>query len=383
MHSELYPTRRRHSPSSKDVAGQLFEIRSFLSKFMAVEQELELPNAEAFRAGKTAVAVRQLYDPKDLSERLAWAKRLAGDTKDVVIGHLKLAQSLGHMRRVAMIPDVGALDALERDFPHLADVVSQVRRRVALASMSTSPVLRLPPLLLGGPPGTGKTAFAQRLAGLLKAKILNIDMANIQTAFTITGLDVGYATGKAGLIWEALQGESMAPVVILDELDKAEKTSGERDVTAFLYGLLEPVTSGRFIDGAIGLAIDASRVIWIATCNDADAIHPAILSRFTQVDVDYPSPQQMPSVIRSIQEELLRDAEWKDGFSHDLDEAVVEALACLQPRQVWQALEDAYSSAALAGRRTLLPCDIPEAKRHAPSHRSIGFIHSFNAKAAS
>ena len=157
---------------------------------------------------------------------------------------------------------------------------------------------------------------------------------------------------------------------------KARQGVGDRDVTSFLYSLLEPLTATRFVDAAIGLAIDVSRVIWIATCNDDSQIHPAIRSRFKRVRVELPTRQQMPAVVRSIHAELLHGAEWRVGFEHDLDDEVLGALVSMSPRSVWQALEDAYATCALAGRRRLLRSDITTATHDMARTRPIGFIHN-------
>lgn len=60
------------------------------------------------------------------------------------------------------------------------------------------PVFRLPPLLLSGNPGCGKTALAKRIAALLAVPHAEIDMASVHTSFTVVGLDLGYATGARG-----------------------------------------------------------------------------------------------------------------------------------------------------------------------------------------
>jgi len=378
MFTELHSTRRRGAPALRDAAGQLIEIRRLLAKWECAASPLGYSFGDPPARDHGAEALRELYEPRELSARLDWAKRLAGDTKEIVISQLKQAHSLGPLRRVALRPDPADIDALEQNFPHLRSVVDQLRRRVALANRSTPQAFRLPPLLLSGPPGAGKTAFAGRLAAALKSRVINIDMASLETPFSIVGLDVGYATGRPGAVWEAMQHESMTPVIVLDELDKARQGVGDRDVTGFLYSLLEPLTATRFVDAAIGLAIDVSRVIWIATCNDASQIHPAIRSRFKLVAVDLPTRQQMPAVIRSIHAELLRGAEWRGGFEHDLDDDVLSELLSMPPRSVWHALEEAYATCALAGRRRLVPSDIPTVTRDTTRTRPIGFIHNDN-----
>ena len=167
----------------------------------------------------------------------------------------------------------------------------------------------------------------------------------------------------------------MSPVVILDELDKARSDGGD-DVAGFLYGLREPLTARRVTDAAIGLAIDASKISWIATCNDVGAIDAAILTRFTVMEVPQPTAREMPAVIDSIHRDLLSTADWAAWFEQPLSAEVVTALTALSPRSVMRAIEDAYASAASAGRRVVIPADVRNNRSQTHQRHPIGFIQS-------
>lgn len=379
MHAELHPGRRRGAPVCRDTANQLNAIRSIVAEVAAAMPPPAMAALDppmAF-APKSELHYGRLYEPAELQDRLLWASGLVGETKQTVIANLKMAQSLGPMRHMAAPPSVSDVDALARDFPHCSEVTALLRRRIALAHCCPTPTIRLPPLLLSGAPGCGKTALAKRIAQLLAVPHAEIDMSTIHTAFTVVGLDVGYATGRPGRLWEVLQHECMSPVLVLDELDKA-RSDGSDDVVGFLYSLLEPVTARRFTDAAIGLAIDASKVTWIATCNDMRAIDPAILSRFTVIEVPQPTADEMPAVIQSIHRDLLSTADWIVWFEQPLSNDVVAALAALSPRAVMRAIEDAYASAAAAGRRVVIPADVGDS--HSPHRKhQMGFIHSNTA----
>lgn len=376
MHTELHPVRRRGAAVCRDTAEQLSAIRRIVAEVAAgMLPPALVESGPSVGASNSEHYLGQLFEAGELLDRLQWAKGLAGDTKQVVVTHLDKAQALGPVRRVAAPPCLSALDALERDFPHCGEITALLRRRIALAHCCPTPVFRLPPLLLSGAPGCGKTALAKRIAALLAVPHAEIDMANLQTSFTVVGLDIGYANGRPGRLWEVLQHECMSPVIVLDELDKAHSKGSDNEAVGFLYGLLEPLTARRFTDAAIGLAIDASRISWIATCNQVGLIDPAIQSRFNVIEVPQPTVQQMPAVISSIHRDLVSTADWAAWFEQPLSNEVITALTALSPRAVMRAIEDAYAVAATAGRRFVIPADVQEAR--APhEQRQIGFIHS-------
>lgn len=196
--------------------------------------------------------LRPFFDPDAMAARLAWAKGLKDDSGRTVQAALKRASELGSVRRVAGPPDVAALDEIERDFPHCSEVLAFVRKRAALCSIVPNGPMQLPPILLHGTPGTGKTALSQRLAQWLRVPMVQLDLATVETSFKVNGLDSGYASGKPGLIWDALDQECMSPVILLDEIDKCAASS-RHDGLGWLLGLLEPSTAAQYRDSCVGL----------------------------------------------------------------------------------------------------------------------------------
>ena len=168
MFIELHPARTHRTPASRDVANQLAAVRCIVeathAAILADAPEIATMTGEPDSA---LLSFRPLFKDAAMEDRLRWAKGFSGETRQLVVQQLHRAKDLGRLRRLAAPPDPSALDSLERDFPHCAAGVRLLRRRAILARCSPIPALRLPPLLLNGPPSVGKTAFAKRLAATM------------------------------------------------------------------------------------------------------------------------------------------------------------------------------------------------------------------------
>ena len=315
---------------------------------------------------------RPFFDANEMSERRAWAKQLKGDAQKSVVTHLDKAKTLGATRRVAQAPKPSVLECLNRDFPHFADVTKHMQQAALLCRLGPSRHFKLSPILLAGDPGVGKTAYVQTAAKLLGVPFAKVDVGSLSASFSLSGLDMSYESGKPGLVWDLLQRECMSPLIVLDELDKLGADTRDAHLGP-LYAMLEPVSATRFTDAAIGLPVNASYVSWLATCNDAACIEPALLSRFKRFDIPVPTRDQMRPILASIHRELRRNFDWAESFEDELPADVIAALCELTPREASQALPDAYANAAAQGRRHLTALDVC-IRRTSPPARGMGFL---------
>lgn len=338
-------------------------------QFAAFARESEEPTCLQAQPGQ-----RLLFNVQELAEKKEWLGDLAGDNQKALLKSLAKLEKAGPWRNVAKAQSPEVLDSLHADFPNFSAVTTLVQQRLLLCGLAPDKHIKLPPILLNGPAGVGKTAYCQRLAALLALRFEKIDLSSSVASFTMTGLDAGYGSGHPGRVWESLQHDSLSVLWLLDELEKTNSES-RHGGNQYLLGLLEPGSAARFTDNCTLLPIDASWICYIATCNDKGLIDAPLLSRFEVFDIPAPDDLQLRAIVCSIYRDIRNSEAWAPAFGEALGEGVIDALSGYTPREIRRRLIDGFAAAAGQSRRVLQAGDISvKADRHAHAGRRIGFI---------
>src|SRR5688572_6501264 len=188
---------------------------------------------------------------------------------------------LGGQRFTVKPSALPEMQALFEDMPNFAEVLDEIRRQLALC-IDSADAVELPPILLLGDPGIGKTHFAQRVAKLLGTGFGFVPMSSLTAGWILSGASSQWKNAKPGKVFDTfLNGEYANPVIVVDELDKATG-DGQYDPLGALYSLLEIRTASKFIDEFAEVPIDASGAVWFATANDASRIPEPILNRMNR-----------------------------------------------------------------------------------------------------
>jgi ATP-dependent Lon protease len=262
-----------------------------------------------------------------------------------------------------------ALDDLVEELPNFAAVLEDIRKQLALCIDSEDEV-ELPPMLLLGAPGIGKTHFARRIAQLLGTGFGFVPMSSLTAGWILGGASSQWKNAKPGKVFETfLNGEYANPVMVVDELDKAS-AEGQYDPLGALYALLELDTATRFVDEFAEIPIDASGAVWFATANDAARIPEPILNRMHVYEIEAPDAAGAARIALNIYREIRGGHDWGKRFPATPGAATLEKLAALSPREMRRAALAAFGAAKLAGRSELAPEDVPDARG---GRRRIGF----------
>lgn len=262
-----------------------------------------------------------------------------------------------------------AMDELYGELPNFGAVLEDIRRQLALC-IDSEDAIELPPMLLLGAPGIGKTHFARRIAQLLGTGHGLVPMSSLTAGWILSGANSQWKNAKPGKVFDTfLNGEYANPVLVVDEIDKAS-ADGQYDPLGALYGLLEVDTATRFVDEFAEIPIDASGAVWFATANDAARIPEPILNRMQVYQIDAPDAEGAARIALALYREIRAAHDWGKRFPEAPTGAVLERLAALSPREMRRALLAAFGAAKLAGRAELSPDDVLEAR--GPKRR-IGF----------
>jgi ATP-dependent Lon protease len=297
---------------------------------------------------------KDVYDVTDVEKALHELSPTANEALRAV--YEKMLR-LGGQRFTVKPSALPEMDALFDELPNFTAVLEDIRKHVALC-IDSNDCVEVPPMLLLGEPGIGKTHFARKISQLLGTGFGFVPMSSLTAGWVLSGASSQWKNAKPGKVFDTfVNGDYANPVIVVDEIDKAS-ADGQYDPLGALYELLEVETATRFVDEFVELPIDASGAVWLATANEVGRIPDPLLSRLAVYEIEAPDAAGAARIARTIYSEIRGAHDWGKQFPETLSEPALDKLASLPPREMRRAIHSAFGNAKIAGRSEVGADDI-------------------------
>jgi len=217
----------------------------------------------------------------------------------------------------------GDEEALTRLAAELGFAWQHELRRVIEAAITRTkdehtPWLKLPPLLILGEPGVGRTHVARRIAHLASLPHVTLDFSDPAGVEQLWPQVCGPDLLLPSLPVLAMAvGRCANPVVSVAGIECLEVATQQR-----FAAFIEPGSAARHVDYAAAGTLDLTQVNWMVQCSDVSAIAPKLLQLLRPIELHRPDVQALPLHVVEVLAEAAIDLGLIDRLQHQAGDAL-------------------------------------------------------------
>ena len=174
-------------------------------------------------------------------------------------------------------------------------------------------------IALIGPPGVGKTKIVRTLASILSLPFEQISMGGVNDSSFLDGHSYTYEGARPGKIVESFKKLGCKNgILFFDEVDKIGSSSRSQEVSNQLLHITDFTQNTHFCDKYLPeLPIDLSKIWFIFSLNDENAMDPILKNRMNLIKVSGYSVKDklqiinkflIPQITQSLNPERKQDA---------------------------------------------------------------------------
>lgn len=235
---------------------------------------------------------------------------------------LQIEQAIGRGRVAGIVSQHQMherIAALHAEAPWMSPAATAVMEAMTRETARGPAPLRIPPLILLGAPGIGKTEWAQRIRQVFQVPSISLDVgASNGGVFALSGVERGFSNAAPGRVVRGILATHVVnPLVIIDELDRAsERTQTSRGqqpgLAAVLMSMLEPSSARSWTCPFYQLPFDLGHVSWIMTANALDGVPAPLIDRCRVIALPDPTPAHLELAAARMIAERTADQDHAD-----------------------------------------------------------------------
>lgn len=206
--------------------------------------------------------------------------------------------------------------------------MDKIKERILeyLAVLKLKGDMKSPILCFVGPPGIGKTSLGRSIASAIGRKYVRLSLGGLHDESEIRGHRKTYIGAMPGRVLQSIRKvKTSNPVMILDEIDKIGNDH-RGDPSSAMLEVLDPEQNGTFYDNYLELEYDLSKVLFIATANNINAISPALRDRLEIIDLSGYSIEEKVEIAKRHLIPKQKDAHGLKTLKMRISNSIIERV---------------------------------------------------------